>query len=511
MRYVLALLSALTAGLAMAQVEYELGIFAAMIEAPEGTPAASATVTGGAAGDLTYLTTASVADLDGACVRIWNEGPCHAVTGRRPLPGYDMLILLDARVSSDDMMAKMTNMQMTRMPLVSHYDLASGEDLFFMTQNDFGGWEMPVAPVAPSGQSAGLAILRDPAITALTAGAPVAHPENGLVGIVARAGDGAGAVLPIGDAFRAAVAAGVEINEALVPQAPGESGLPPPIEREIGKIYYFHDYSDLGFINGFYGPGQAGGFDPSFVTTIDFSVWSVALSGAGGTKIAQADKNLPLVQNGMSLEAPFRGNADDYLASCIVHATPSSEGQPIFLVQFWRSAPERYNPNTDSKSYDEAAPAMAGWAEGESACDDAIREMGPARLAALSNTQAPADTDAPSAPDQSFSAEPQTPQVSSVQDEWRRVPTWTATGLEALFRDISGGRMITIGCTTSGELAIAISPGQQVQAIDGKSPSIAPDKTRYVLRSANIPESIVVDIAGETLEVALSSDAGPCK
>lgn len=511
MRYVLAFLFALIPGLAIAQVEYELGIFAAMIEAPEDTPVASATVTGGAAGDLTYLTTASVADLEGACVRIWNEGPCHAVTGSRPLPGYDMLILLDARVSSDDMMAKMTNMQMTRMPLVSHYDLASGEDLFFMTQNDFGGWEMPVAPVAPSGQSAGLAILRDPAITALTAGAPVAHPENGLVGIVARAGDGAGAVLPIGDAFRAAVAAGVEINEALVPQAPGESGLPPPIEREIGKIYYFHDYSDLGYINGFYGPGQAGGFDASFVTTIDFSVWSVAISGAGGTKIAQADKNLPLVQNGMSLEAPFRGHADDYLASCIVHATPSSEGQPIFLVQFWRSAPERYNPNTDSKSYDEAAPAMTGWAEGESACSDAVRDMGPARLAALSNTQAPVDTDAPSAPDQSVPAEPQTPQVSSVQGEWRRVATWTATGLEAFFRNLPEGRILTVGCTASRELAIAVSPGERVEGIDGKPTLPGNDATRYILRSGEIPEAVMLNIDGAEVEIGITGDVGPCR
>jgi hypothetical protein len=421
-----------------------------------------------------------------------------------------MLILLDARVSSDDMMAKMSNMQMTRMPLVSRYDPASGDGVSFMTQNDFGGWEMPVAPVAPSGQSAGLAILRDSAITALTAGAPVAHPENGLVGIVARAGDGAGAVLAIGDAFQAAVAAGVEIDEALMPQAAGESGLPPPIDREIGKIYYFHDYSSLGYINGFYGPGKAGGFDPSFVTTIDFSVWSVALSGAGGTKIAQSDKNVPLVQNGMSLEAPFRGHADDYLASCIVHATPSSEGQPIFLVQFWRSAPDRYNPNTDSKSYDEAAPAMTGWAAEENTCGDAIREMGPARLAALANSETATGSATQPAEEDGAPATPATPQVTSAQGEWRRVDTWTATGLEALFRDLPEGRMLTIGCTVSGELAIAISPGQQVQAIDGKAPAIAPDKTRYILRSANIPDSVIVEIHGETLDVGISKDVGPC-
>lgn len=399
MRYLFALLCTVIPSLAAAQAEYELGIFAAMIEAPEGTPVATATVTGGAAGDLTYLTVPSVADLDAPCVRIWDRGPCHAVTGTRPLPGYNMLILIDAQVSNEDMMARAADLQMTRMPLVSQFDLMSGDGLSFMTQNDFGGWEMPLAPVVPSGQSAGLAILRDPAITALTAGAPVAHPENGLVGIVARAGDGAGAVLPIGEAFRAAVAAGVEINEALVPKSADAVGLPPRVAQEIGRIYYFHDYSDLGYMGGFYGPGQAGGFDASFVATIDFSVWSVALSGAGGTKFAQGDKNLPLVQNGMALEAPFRGRPDDHLASCIVHATPSSEGQPVFLVQFWRSAPERYNPNTDSKSYDEAAPAMTGWADGASACDDAIRTMGPERLAALANSAAPNVPNARPAPD----------------------------------------------------------------------------------------------------------------
>lgn len=79
---------ALTPGLAAAQLEYELGIFAAMIEAPEGTPVATATVTGGTPGNLTYLTVSSVGDLDGVCVRIWNQGPCHAVTRSRPLPGY---------------------------------------------------------------------------------------------------------------------------------------------------------------------------------------------------------------------------------------------------------------------------------------------------------------------------------------------------------------------------------------------------------------------------------------
>ncbi|QFT93987.1 hypothetical protein FIU86_14150 [Roseovarius sp. THAF9] len=88
MRSILALLLALTPGLAAAQLEYELGIFAAMIEAPEGTPVATATVTGGTPGNLTYLTVSSVGDLDGVCVRIWNQGPCHAVTRSRPLPGY---------------------------------------------------------------------------------------------------------------------------------------------------------------------------------------------------------------------------------------------------------------------------------------------------------------------------------------------------------------------------------------------------------------------------------------
>ncbi|WP_159441606.1 hypothetical protein [Roseivivax lentus] len=488
-----------------------MGIFAAMIEAPEGTPVATATVTGGAAGDLTYLTVSSVGDLDAACVRIWAEGPCHAVTRTRGLPGYDMLILLDAQVSSDDMLARAGALQMTRMPLVSQYDPASGDALSFMTQNDLGGWEMPVAPVAPSGQSAGLAILRDPAITALTAGAPVAHPVNGLVGIVARAGNGAGAVLPIGDAFRAAVAAGVEINEALVPQVAEEGGLPPPVAREIGKIYYFHDYSDLGYMGGFYGPGQAGGFDPSFVTTIDFSVWSVALSGAGGTKMAQGDKSLPLVQNGMALEAPFRGNADDHLASCIVHATPSSEGQPVLLVQFWRSVPERYNPNTDSKSYDEAAPSMTGWAAGESACEDAIRNMGPARLAALTNSETPTASAAQPRPDDGASPSPAPPPPSSVQDDWRRAANWTATGLEALFRDLPGGRILTVGCTASRELAIAISPGQQVRSIDGKTPSTGPDETSYILRSGDVLSSIRVQIGDDTLDVDVSTDVGPCE
>ncbi|EPX82145.1 hypothetical protein [Salipiger mucosus] len=506
MRHLSAIGLALLPGLAAAQAEYELGIFAAMIEAPEGTPAATATVTGGSAGSLTYLTAASVAGLDGACVRIWDRGACHPVTGTRPLPGYDTLVLVDAGVSSEDMMAKAGSLRMTRMPLVGQYDPASGEGLSFMTQNALGGWEMPIAPVAPSGQSAGLPILRDAAITSLSAGAPVAHAEDGLVGLLARAGDGAGAVLPVADAFRAAVAAGVHIDDALMPRDTQDGGLPPRVASEIGRIYYFHDYSDLGYFGGFYGPSQGAGFDPSFVTTVDFSVWSVALSGAGGTKVAQGDKTVPLVGNGMALEAPFRGNAADYLASCIVHTTPSSEGRPVFLIQFWRSVPERYNPNVGSKSYDEAAPAMTGWVEGDNICSDAIGQMGAERLAALSNS----GTAAARAEPEEAANPSEAPQHASVQGAWRRVETWQATGLEALFRDLPEGRLLTVGCTASGEFAIAVTPGDKVESIAGITPQRAEDSTRFILKAAATPGATTVVIDGEGIDIDIPEDIGPC-
>lgn len=494
-------------GLALAQTADELDVFAAMIEAPEGTPLASATVIGGDPGQLVYVTARSVQDADGACLRVWSEGPCHPIESGQPLPGHDTLSLVTSNVPQDDMTAKFGRLQMTRQPLVAAYDAASGDGLLFLTQSALGGWERPLAPAMPSGQAAGLVVLRSDTFTPFSAGAPLMHPVSGLVGLVARAADGAASMLPIGAAVQAAQAAGVAVQDWMIPAGTDDSGLPPRVATEIGRMIIFHDYSDLGYIGGFYGPSQGTGFDADFATTIDFSVWEVDLAGGGGTRIAQGDRTVPLVPTGMGMEAPFTGRPGDHLASCIIHATPSSEGRPVFVVQFWRSVPERYNPNTDSKDYDQAAPPMTGWADSDQTCANALRDMGEERLASLANrAPAPTPTPQPRAPAPPAADEA----VAGVQGDWRRVDSWTATGNEALFRDLPGGLLLTIGCTSSGELAIAISPGAGIASINGRAALASGDGSRFVLVPPQIPAEITFDQGGQTQAVPMTSDLVEC-
>lgn len=51
------------------------------------------------------------------------------------------------------------------------------------------------------------------------------------------------------------------------------------------------------------------------------------------------------------------------------------------VLQFWRAVPERYNPNTGSKSYDEAAPPVIGWADGASPCAERLASLDTTGLA----------------------------------------------------------------------------------------------------------------------------------
>ncbi|WP_299612887.1 hypothetical protein [uncultured Tateyamaria sp.] len=488
---------------ATAQTADELFLFGAMVEGPEGTPVATATAIGGEPGNLVFVTGRAVAETPGICVKTWEQSACHSVTSYVPMPGHDTLALISIAPTQEEMNAKFANVAMTRQPLTSTYDPASADGLSFMTQNALGGWERPLALATPSGRSGDQVILRSDAFNTLSIGAPVSHPTNGLVGLIARAGDGSGALLPIADALRATQAAGVATAAWMMPAgAPDGGGLPPRVASEIGRMIIFHDYSDLGYIGGFYGPSQGTGFDESFQTVVSYSVWQVDLNGGGGTRIAQIDRTVPLVPVGMAMEAPFTGRPGDHLATCVTHATPSSGGRPVFVVQFWRSVPERYNPNTDSKDYDQAASPMLGWADGETHCIDALRQMGTDRLAALANGTA-AFAEETIATSNAGSSAP--------SGTWQSRPNWDATGRDGQTFDLGDGITLTTGCTASKERVVAIEPGVTLTAINGQVPMDGPNGIRFVLLAPSTEGSLALVLSGDARTLSLPAGTGTCE
>ncbi|WP_378943033.1 hypothetical protein [Paracoccus sp. R86501] len=122
------------------------------------------------------------------------------------------------------------------------------------------------------------------------------------------------------------------------------------------------------------------------------------------------------------------------------------------VLQFWRLNTTMGTSPTGFRSFDEAAPLEM--------LDDARRQ------ALFGNAPTPHSTDAPA---------PAAP-VTEQADARRVVPVWDATGIEALSLDIAGGSL-TVGCTESRELALAIRLGAEVNEITiGSRP--APDNGR---------------------------------
>ncbi|MEM9435442.1 MAG: hypothetical protein AAGA15_00255 [Pseudomonadota bacterium] len=503
MRFLLPLSLLFTPLLAHAQSADEIDLFAAMIEQPEGTPFATATAVAGDQGRTVYLTGAAVSPTLGACLRIWAAGPCHpmdeAVT---PLPGYAGLALIVARVPQEDQNAKFSSISMTRQPLVGVYDPNLGDGVTFSTQSALGGWERPLQPATPSGQSSGQIVLASAAFSPLSVGAPLVHPEDGLVGVVSRAANGSALLLPIREALMATSAAGISVPEWMLPEAPVDGDLPPRVESEIGRMIIFSDYSFIGYLGGFYGPSQGTGFDETFATNIDFSVWEIDPGRSVGTQIASVDRALPLIPSGMPIEAPFSGTPGDFLASCVIHATPSSQGEPVYVVQFWRSVPERYNPNIDDKDYDQAATPMTGWA-GDDACATAISSMGSERIATLLGAASIASETPAGA------ANPENSGVATGAD-WQETFRWAATGRSALTASLPGGETLFVGCTESRELAVAVTPGGSLARINGVDVRRADPDVSYVLLPRDVPSEIVVENSGATMRVSVPQERLAC-
>ncbi len=201
----------------------------------------------------------------------------------------------------------------------------------FLTQNPFGGGETPIATVPLSVGANGAPTFRDPALSPLSLGAPVTTPEKGLVGVVVRAVDSVGQVASLSNITDAALSDAITVPDMMRPKEVATGALPPRVDSEIGRLLVFTEQGVLNWIGGFYVLSGGTGFDETFVAAIDFSIKDVSPSSAA-RRIAGYDKQRALVPVGQQLEAPFRGTSPDYLASCIFHPTPSSDGRSVMVL-----------------------------------------------------------------------------------------------------------------------------------------------------------------------------------
>jgi hypothetical protein len=513
MTRLLALALCLTPVALPADIFDELDAFGAMVETADGAPVGTATLIAGIPERGYFVTGRDVATASAPCVRVWYEGSCFEITEIRPLPGVETLSIVTAMPSQSENDARYRMSDASRGLLVSTYDPDTGDALSFMTQTALGGWERPLTPVAPSGAAAGRLVLRSPAITALSVGAPVMHPRDGLVGVLAQTVDGAGALIPIAEVQAAAEIAGLTIWDGMRAAAPDEGGLPRRIAMQTGGSM-FNDYSSIGFLQGYYHPGA--GYAEGFTTEIGFSVWEVDPAGGGATYLTGEKKVALLSGSGLVLAAPFDGTPADHLAICVYHATPSSEGRQAFTIQFERSHPARFDDTDGTKYFDTVADHLKGWVTGDgiASCEAALRNLDAGRMAALTGvapTGALAATTAPvDAPGTSGAVQP-AEEVYGVQGPWRRVAIWQATGLEALFRDLPGGRLLTVGCTRSRELVVDIRPGDAVTAIGGRAPMVSEAGSGFVFLDATVPPSVELIIDAVPLTVEITRDVGPCR
>lgn len=498
MRSLIALVLACLPVCAAAQDNVELVLFGAMLERTDGTPLATATSVAGEPGAVQMVTGFDAATSEGACVKVRNDGNCIPIGNVRPLPGYERLAIVEAAIPQEEFTAKFQNLRVARQPLVGTYDPASDGGLTFLTQSALGGWLEPIALATVTGRVEGALVFQNDGFSALSVGAPLVHPSKGLVGIAARAGPGAASMLPMPDLIAALDVADVAVPDNMRPAQVGESGLPPRVESEMGRIIVFGDYSYIGNLSGFYAPSGGTGFDAGFVTDIQFSVWELDPSSGAARRIAGGDKALPLNPVGMSLEARFSGTPGDHLASCVVHATPTSGGRPVFALQFWRDVPERYNPNIDDKSYDEAATPLTGWAEARSPCATALGTVDEVRLAALAGRAPRAEKQSTTAvPSQDTASEP-----TITANQWNALNAWPATGRQGFTRGLANGFELTVGCTNSGELAASVAPipGQAEFSLNGQP---ATDTGR----TANEVYAFLPDDTGGLFRVIIDANA----
>lgn len=186
----------------------------------------------------------------------------------------------------------------------------------------------------------------------------------------------------------------------------------------------------------------------------------------------------------------------------MIHATPSSQGEPVYVVQFWRSVQERYNPNIDDKDYDQAATPMTGWA-GDDACATAISNMGPERIATLLGAAAIAPDAPAGAPN------PECRSAAAAAD-WQEMSSRAATGRSALTVSIPRGATLFVGCTESRELAVAVTPGGSLARINGVDVRRADPDVSYMLLPRDVPSEIVIEHSGATTRIPVPQERLAC-
>lgn len=166
---------------------------------------------------------------------------------------------------------------------------------------------------------------------------------------------------------------------------PAQSAVPAMAQRDgTGRVILFNDYRSIGQgLTAYYGPTNGFGFDENFMAEVDYSVWALGKTPAADQRLSQKTKQLPLKPGGFSLEAAYSGPAPDTAATCVIHPTPISDGRKALVMQFWRAVPERQDKSTGAKRYDEAAPVLVGWADGEHPCADALAQLDAMRTQAL--------------------------------------------------------------------------------------------------------------------------------
>lgn len=436
-----------------ASAETELRVFGAMVEDDQGGPLATATLLSSEGPTSFYVTSTQTAQIEGRCLRSWERGECHLVLSDRsgPLSGLEGLSILAVQIPNDETMGKFSELNVTQMPRTGVLDPAADKRaVSILTQNEFGGWQLPLDPAQVTGRAADGFSIAGAGLNPLSVGAPVVHPEKGLVGVIAQAGEGGARVVGITALFEALEASGYPVIEQMRPKS-GGGELPRAVENALGRLYLFNDYRDIGQgLAGFYGPADGLGFDPNFTAAIEYSSWAIGPDGPG--LLASDTKAVPMSPAGISLEAAHTGGAPDLAASCVVHATPTSQGRRAMVLQFWRAVPERYNPNTGSKSYDEAAPPVIGWADGASPCAERLANLDTASLA-VQRGQA-------QAPNVAASASAPASDDGGTEDGWTQIAAWPVTGTPALAITLADGRRLVLGCTESREFLLALDPAE---------------------------------------------------
>lgn len=425
-----------------AAAETELRVFGAMIEDDQGGPLATATLLSSEGPTSFYVTSTTAAQTTGRCLRGWERGACHPVLAERsgPLTALNGLSIVAVRIPNDETMGKFSELKVTSAPRTGVLDPSTDtRAVSILTQNKIGGWQIPLDPAQVTGRAGDGFSIAGAGLNPLSVGAPIVHSEKGLVGVIAQADEGAARAVGITALLNALEESGYPVVEQMRPKT-GGGGLPRTVESALGRLYLFNDYRDIGQgMAGFYGPADGLGFDPNFMAAIEYSSW--AITPDGPRLLASDTKTVPMIPAGISLEATYTGPAPDLAASCVIHATPTSQGRRAMVLQFWRAVPERFNPNTGSKSYDEAAPPVIGWADGASPCAKRLANSDAANLAAQRD-EPPATVAG----------------TGGAASGWTRIATWPVTGTAALGLTLADGRSLVLSCTESRELLLALDP-----------------------------------------------------